>query len=126
MKKQIRISLTMLFLICFTVHPLSADKSSVSIDTPDKAVKGSLIKIKLTVTHKGNNFFHYTNRVYLKINGKDIQRWEYSSGNRPESETFTREIDYTVEGSGPVNIEAEANCNLHGSTGKAEKKIEIE
>jgi desulfoferrodoxin (superoxide reductase-like protein) len=62
----------------------------------------------------------------VKVNGKEVKRWEFSAGSLPESETFTREIDYTVEGDGTVTIEAEADCNIHGSAGKVEKKIEIQ
>jgi len=78
------------------------------------------------VTHSGNNFIHHTDWAYVKVNGKEVGRWEFSAGSLPESEIFSREIDYTVEGDGPITIEAEADCNIHGSAGKVEKKIEIQ
>ena len=126
MIKKIGFTLTVAFLVCFMAYPAFANKSSVTIDAPDKAVKGSVIKIKLTVNHNGNNFIHHTDWVYLKINGKEIQRWKFSAFNLPESENFSREFEYTAEESGTLNLEAEADCNLHGSVGKVEKEIKIE
>lgn len=125
-KKYGSILLVVTCFLCLSAVPAFANKSAAAIDAPDKATKGSVIKIKITVTHSGNNFFHYTNWAYIKINGKEIQRWEFSSGNLPESEVFSREINYKVEENGPLAIEAESNCNLHGSAGKAEKKIEVQ
>jgi len=100
-----------------------ADKSSVEISAPAAVKKGSTVTIKLTVTHKGNNFMHYTNWAYININGKEAARWDFSSGKRPESEVFTREITYTA--STPLVIEAEANCNIHGSAGKKSAKVAV-
>jgi desulfoferrodoxin (superoxide reductase-like protein) len=93
-----------------------ADKSSVKIEAPRVVEKGSEITIKIHVFHKGNNFAHYTNWVDVKINDETVQRWEFSAFNRPEAENFTREVTYTV--TGPTKIVAQANCNLHGSTGE--------
>ena len=38
-------------------------------------------------------------------------------------QSFTREIKYKV--TGPVEIKAEANCNIHGSKGPATKTISV-
>ena len=112
-----------IFLICLVSSQVFADRSSTTIDAPDRAKKESIITIRITVTHNGNNFMHYTNWVYIKINGKQIARWDFKWKELPESEIFTREVSYTVEG--PFTIESEANCNLHGSKGKTVKKVEL-
>jgi len=118
-----RISLLVL-LCCLFAAPLFANKSSVKIDAPDKAVKGTVATIKLTISHKGNNLFHHTEWVYVKIDGKEIARWEYSFTNLPEDSVFVKEVEYTVNDT--ITIEAEASCNIHGSAGISEKKIEAE
>ena len=94
-----------------------ANKSSVKIEAPQAAEKGSEIVIKIHVFHKGNNFIHYTNWVDVKINGKLFQRWEFSSSKRAEAEDFTREVMYKF--TEPITVVAEANCNTHGSEGPA-------
>ncbi len=112
------------FFICLLSFPVFANKSSAAINAPGNAKIGSVIVIKVTVTHNGNNFMHHTDWVYIKINGSEIARWDFSWNHLPESEVFTREIKYEVQG--PLKIEAEANCNLHGSNGIAVKKVNIE
>jgi desulfoferrodoxin (superoxide reductase-like protein) len=93
-----------------------ADKTGVSITGPDTAKKGSTVEITITVTHSANNFMHYTDWLVVRVNGKEASRWDYSSFNRPESERFTRTMPVTV--SDTITVEAEGNCNLHGSRGK--------
>ncbi len=111
-----------LIIFCFCVHAF-ADKSSVEITAPEAAKKGETITIKVKVTHDGNNFLHYTDLVYIKAGGKEIARWEYSMFDRPEEEIFTKEVKFTVNKT--VEIEAEANCNIHGSKGKKTVKISV-
>ena len=41
-------------------------------------------------------------------------------GNRPEAAIFTKEVKLTVNE--PLEIVAEANCNLHGSAGPQERR----
>ena len=100
-----------------------ADKSAVSIEAPDQAAKGTEVVVKLQVTHSANSFFHYTNWLQVKVNGKDTALFEYSMGNRPEGATFTKEVKLMANE--PLEIVAEANCNLHGSQGPAKKKIAL-
>ena len=100
-----------------------ANKASVAISAPETAAKGSEVLVKLTITHSANNFFHYTNWVTLKVNGKEFSRWDFSSGNRPEAAVFTREVKIPVNE--PMELIAEANCNMHGSAGPANWKITI-
>jgi len=123
MKKygKILFCLTAIFLLSTGIA--LADKSAVTIIAPESAAKGTEVTIKLNVTHHGNNMLHYTKWVYIKINGKEIARWDFSATNTPESENFTKEIKYTVNE--PAQIEAEASCNIHGSAGIAKAAIAI-
>ena len=102
---------------------VSADKSSVKIDAPETVIKGTEITIKATAAHDANNFLHYTNWLYIMVNDKEIARWDYSWRKRPEDKTFTKEITYTVNE--PVEVKAEANCNIHGSEGPQTVKIAV-
>ena len=111
-----------LVILCFPALS-AADKSSVTIEVPEKAEKGSEIIIRINVKHSGNNFLHYTDRVTVSVNGKEIERWEFSAFNRPEAKNFSREIRYRVNG--PLEIVAEANCSLHGSAGPAMKNVVV-
>jgi len=101
----------------------AANKSSVEIVAPDNAAIGSEITVTLQVSHSGNNFLHYTEWVYVKINKEEIKRWEFSMFNKSEDERFSRSITYTV--TGPLEIAAEASCNIHGSTGIATKVVQV-
>lgn len=111
-----------LLILCFPVL-CSANKSSVTVVAPEKADKGSEIIIRINVKHSGNNFLHYTDRVYVIVNGKEIKRWEFSAFNRSEAENFSREIRYRING--PLEIVAEANCSMHGSAGPAKKNVAV-
>jgi desulfoferrodoxin (superoxide reductase-like protein) len=101
--------------------PALADQSTVTIEAPDQAARGEEIVVKLNVTHSGNSFFHYTNWVHAKVNGKDTFLRDYSMTNRPPAANFSLEFKLVVNQ--PLEITAEANCNLHGSKGPASKKI---
>jgi len=46
---------------------------------------------------------------------------DYSSSNRPEGATFTKEIKLKVDGD--LEIKAKANCNMHGSANEALGKV---
>lgn len=92
-----------------------ADKSAVSIQAPSAVPKGSEVVFRVTVTHNANNLLHYTEWLYVMANGKEIARWKYTSSERPEAETFTKELKYTATDN--LEIKAEASCNLHGSAG---------
>jgi desulfoferrodoxin (superoxide reductase-like protein) len=100
-----------------------ADKASVIISAPETVAKGTEVLVKLTITHSANNFFHYTNWVTFKVNGKEFSRWEFTSSKRPEAAVFTREVKVTINE--PVELIAEANCNMHGSKGPATWKIAV-
>ncbi len=100
-----------------------ADKAETRIEVPDSAAKGSEITIKITVIHSANSFFHYTEWAWIQVNGKEIARWDFSSGNRPESETFSREAKIRADGN--LDVKAKASCNLHGSENEAIAKVKI-
>jgi len=101
-----------------------ADKAAVEIEAPKTAKKGEEITVKLMVTHDGNNFLHYVDWVSLKVNGEEVQKWEYSNFDKPESEDFT--IEYKVKVDGDLEIEAKAHCNNHGSDGPAKVTVKSE
>ncbi len=98
-----------------------ANKAETRIEVPESADKGSEITIKVTVIHSANNFFHYTEWLWVQVNGKEIAKWQYSSGNRPEDATFTKEIKFRVDGD--LEIKGKASCNMHGSANEATAKV---
>lgn len=101
-----------------------ADKSAVQIEAPAAAAMGDTITITLHVSHSGNNLFHHTDRVVVTINGKEAKRWEFGIFSTPEDEKFTLTMTHTMDG--PIEIEAEANCNIHGSAGMARHSVGIQ
>ena len=121
-KKTINLSL-ILFVMIVLVHGgyVWANKSTTSSAVPESIPKGSEITIRVTVTHNANNFLHYTKWLQIMVNGKEIARWDYTMGNRPEGATFAKEIKYNVDGD--IEIKAEASCNIHGSEGPATAKV---
>ncbi|OGP75301.1 MAG: hypothetical protein A2V86_14150 [Deltaproteobacteria bacterium RBG_16_49_23] len=104
-------------------RPAFANKASTSIEAPQTVPKGSEIKIRVTVTHKGNNFFHYNKSLRVLANRKEVAMWDYSSGQRPESEVFTKEI--TIKALEDLEVTAEAHCNRHGSAGPTTVRITV-
>jgi desulfoferrodoxin (superoxide reductase-like protein) len=121
-EKFILIAATLL-LSSILVAPVFANEAKISIVAPVSVSPGTEITIKLNIMHHGNNWFHYTNWVYVKVNGEEVKRWEFSRKNRPESENFTRTFTYKVVG--PIEVIAEANCNLHGNQGPAILSIDL-
>ena len=120
----LRVTIASFFLlIVLFVTPVSADKSSVKIEAPQEATKGTEITIKVNAFHDSNNMFHYTNWLYIMVNDKEVARWDYSWRKKPDGNTFTKEITYTINE--PVEIKAEANCNVHGSEGPQTVKIAV-
>ncbi|MFZ5569013.1 MAG: desulfoferrodoxin family protein [Thermodesulfobacteriota bacterium] len=110
-----------LVLITIPFSTAYADKSSVRIEAPESAAPGSEITITLHVSHDGNNFMHYTEWVYLKIDGEEVARWSFGGFSKPESDNFTRTFPYAFRK--PIEIQAEASCNIHGSTGVSTAKV---
>jgi len=123
MKKFGKILFCLTAILLLSTGIVLADKSAVTIIAPESAAKGSEVTIKLNVTHNGNNMLHYTKWAYIKINGKEIARWDFSATRTPESENFAKEVKFTVNE--PAQIEVEAYCNIHGSAGIAKASIAI-
>ena len=122
--KRMTVNLSLIFLVMTVLlygRDVLANKSATSIEVPENITKGSEITIRVTVTHNANSFIHYTKWLQIMINGKEITRWDYTMGNRPEGATFTKEIKYKAEGD--IEIKAEASCNIHGSAGPSIVKV---
>jgi desulfoferrodoxin (superoxide reductase-like protein) len=122
--KKITMNLSLILLVMIVLvygGYVWANKSATSIEAPESVLKGSEITIRVTVTHNANNFIHYTKWLQVMVNGKETARWDYTMSNRPEGATFTKEIQYKVDGD--IEIKAEASCNLHGSAGPATAKV---
>jgi len=111
------------FLVMFRLFAVAAlaNASAVEIVAPEHAKIGSSITITVNVTHSGNNIFHFTDWVWIRVNDKEVGRWEFTWNHLPESNNFTRQVTITV--TGPLKISAKSNCNLHGSAG--ERSIDI-
>jgi desulfoferrodoxin (superoxide reductase-like protein) len=100
-----------------------ANKSSTSIEAPATVEKGTDVTIKVTVSHKGNSFLHYTRWLKIDIDGKTLARFDYTSGNRPETETFTKEFKVNVLKT--MEIITESSCNIHGSAGPIKATVVV-
>ncbi len=107
--------IVMLGVIVWASMPVFANKAGVEIKVPAQVQKGSVVTITINVSHMGNSKAHFVDWVWVKADGKEIARWEFTSDKIPESASFTREVKVTVNAD--TVIEAQANCNLHGSTG---------
>lgn len=115
---------TAVFVAVFlSVSQLHANKTSVTIECPDRIAPGTEITVRVNASHNANNFLHHTDFVQVRANGTEIAKWTFSAFNRPESGNFSREIKYRV--TGPVEITAMGSCNIHGSAGTVSKRISV-
>jgi desulfoferrodoxin (superoxide reductase-like protein) len=112
-----------LFVFLYSGGTAWANKAETKIEVPESADKGSEITIRVTVIHSANNFFHHTEWLWIKVNDREIARWDYTGTDKPEGATFTKEIKYKVEGD--IEIKAKASCNLHGSANEAAVKLSV-
>ena len=112
-----------LFFLCISATTALADKASVTISAPESVAKGTEVTIKIQVTHSGNNFFHHIDWAKIGVDGKEVARWDFTWTKRAESKIFEREFKYVVNA--PVEISAEADCNIHGSKGPAKAAIKV-
>lgn len=124
MRKRLSRVFSFSLIICLLITPVLANKSATKIEGPGSARKGEEVVIKIHVSHRGNNRFHYTRSLVVMANGKKIAGWDFSGSNLPESENFAREVKLVVNED--TEIVAEARCNLHGSTGPSSFKIKVE
>lgn len=123
--KKIYSLLLMVLLISFIGigNEAYANKTTVKINAPEKAEKGTEVVVTIEVTHNGNTRFHYTDWVSLKVNGEEVKKWEYTKKERPDSEDFTLEYKFIIKEE--TTIEAKGNCNMHGSTGVEKVTIQL-
>jgi len=84
---------------------------------------GTEVTITINIIHNGNSKSHHTEWVYLKINGKEVQRWSYTKSELPPEGNFSVEFKFVATEN--LNIEAEGNCNMHGTKGPATAEIKI-
>jgi desulfoferrodoxin (superoxide reductase-like protein) len=122
-RRKLLFVLMMLPIYPFYIRSAFANKASTSIEAPQTIQKGSEVTIRVTVTHKGNSFLHYTKALQVIANKKEIARWDFTSGRRPEAEVFTKEVKTTALED--LEVTAEAHCNIHGTTGPATVKISV-
>lgn len=121
MKKYLFLPLLMLMIGSASVL---ANKTSVKVTVSDSTVtKGTEITITVNVSHMGNTNAHHTDWVYLKVNGKEVKRWEYERNNLPPEQNFT--IEYKITVTENTSIEVEGNCNMHGTAGPETLKITV-
>jgi desulfoferrodoxin (superoxide reductase-like protein) len=110
-----RLVVSFVALLFLTITGALANKTSVEINAPAEVKAGTEVTITINVAHKGNSKSHHTDWVYLKINGKEVQRWAYGKDSLPLTENFS--IEYTMVANEALTIEAEGHCNIHGSAG---------
>jgi desulfoferrodoxin (superoxide reductase-like protein) len=118
-----RFAVSFLALFCLFLTGVMANKTSVEIKVPAEVKAGTEVTIEINVTHSGNSKAHHTDWVYLKINGKEVQRWEYTKTKLPLTENFS--IEYKIVADEALTIEAEGHCNIHGSAGLKSAVIKI-
>lgn len=113
-------------VIAFMLLSIStfANKTAVTITAPEKVKKGTEITVKIEVTHMGNSSSHYTDWVWIKVNGNEFKKWEYTKKNLPGSQNFTLEIKLKAEAT--MEISAEGHCNKHGSKGEESVTVLVE
>lgn len=124
--RHVRLTLLLisaLFMTLSFAESAFADKASVTLEAPESASIGSEITIKIIVTHSADNFIHHVDWAYIMVNGKEVERWKYKWNDLPPDAVFSKEIKYKVQG--PIEIKADANCNLHGSKGPAMKTVTV-
>jgi desulfoferrodoxin (superoxide reductase-like protein) len=112
MKKLLFLSAVLFF---FASTSLLANKTRVEVKAASEVKTGSEVTLVINVFHMGNSTSHHTDWVYLKINGKEVKRWQFDKDNLPPDGNFTLEFKYLV--TKDLTIESEGHCNLHGSAG---------
>jgi desulfoferrodoxin (superoxide reductase-like protein) len=112
---------TLIAVFCFSVTAVLANKTSVEVKAPSEVKAGTEITVTINVSHSANSKSHHTDWVYLKINGKEVQRWAYTKSELPPDSEFT--VEYKLVVTEPVTIEAEGHCNIHGTKGPATAEV---
>jgi len=91
-------------------RPAFANVPTVAIDATK--LEGNEFEVTVNIFHKGNNIFHYVDRVVLFADGEEVKVWRYSWRRRPESENFSVKTKVSV--TQEMVLSSVANCNLHG------------
>jgi len=102
-------------------RPCRADRAEASIEGPREVSKGEEVVLKVTFSHSSNTPSHYVEWAYVRVNGKEVARWDFTPEKLPESARFTREVRGKIEGD--TEITAQGSCNKHGSKGQATLRI---
>lgn len=123
-KKFASFAISLIAVFCLSVIGSFANKTSVKIIAPEKAQKGTEITIKIEVSHMGNSGGHHTDWVWVKVNGKEYKKWEYTKDKLPENQNFI--IEFTIKADSNLEIIAEGHCNRHGSKGENKVTIKVE
>jgi desulfoferrodoxin (superoxide reductase-like protein) len=118
-----RITITFLFFFFICLSGAFANKTSVEVKAPADVKKGDEITIVINVSHNGNSKTHHTDWVYLKINGKEVQRWSYTKTSLPVDGQFT--VEFKVVANEALYIEAQGDCNIHGSAGLKNAEVKV-
>ena len=123
MKNQMLKTLFSVALVLIIPVSAMANKTSVELTAPEKAEKGSEVTVVIHVKHMGNSATHFTDWVSVKINGKEVKRWEYNKKERPEAGNFTLEYKFVLNEKSKIVVQG--NCNKHGSAGPKEVVIDL-
>ncbi len=123
MKNQMLKTLFSVALVLIIPVSAMANKTSVELTAPEKAEKGSEVTVVIHVKHMGNSATHFTDWVSVKINGKEVKRWEYNKKERPEAGNFTLEYKFVLNEKSKIVVQG--NCNKHGSAGPKEVVIDV-
>jgi desulfoferrodoxin (superoxide reductase-like protein) len=118
-----RIVVSFLVLFCLFLAGAQANKTSVEVKAPAEVKAGTEVTITVMVSHSSNSKSHHTDWVTLKINGKEVKRWEYNKESLPPDADFSLEFKYVA--TEPLTVEAQGHCNLHGSAGTKSAAIKI-
>jgi desulfoferrodoxin (superoxide reductase-like protein) len=118
-----RAAVTLLVLFCLGLTGILANKTKVEIKAPAEVKAGTEITVTIQAIHSANSKSHHTDWVYLKINGKEVKRWEYKKDALPPGATFT--VEFTYVAGEELKLEAEGHCNIHGSAGPANAVVKV-
>ena len=98
------------FAIGGLAKPALANVPTIAIDATK--LEENEFEVTVNIFHKGNNIFHYVDRVVLFADGEEVKVWKYSRRRRPESENFSVKTKVSV--TQETVLSSVANCNLHG------------
>ena len=91
-------------------RPALANVPTIALDTTK--LEGNEFEVTVNIFHKGNNLFHYVNKVVLFADGEEVKMWKYAWRRRPESANFSVKTKVSVTQETVFSLVA--NCNLHG------------